>query len=366
MGWLTYDLTGSAFLLGAVNGFRALPLLVLGPFGGVAADRVDRKRLMLATQAGLFLVSFGFANLVVSGHVRVWHLFVFTMLTGLGWSFNMPVRQSVVPNLVPPEDLMNAVALNSAGFNATRIFGPMVGGILIAQFGAGQNFYIQAAAYLGVALMVLPIRIPAAPRAASTSVLANLKEGAAFVWRHPTLRTQMSLALVPVVIALPYITLMPVVAEDVLHRGAGGLGLLMAAPGVGAVAGTLLIASLGDVHYKGRLLFACVFAMGTLLVLFSFSHVLVLSLGLLVLIGAVQMGYMTTNMTLIQLAAPDELRGRVLGVYMLNQGLLPLGSLLAGTIAAAFGVMNAILSMGVAVALLALAFASRARSLHGL
>jgi MFS family permease len=244
IGWLTYTLTGSPFLLGLVNGLRALPLLLLGPFGGVAADRLDRKRLMLTTQLFLMTVTAIFATIIFTGPAHVWNIVVFSLLTGVAWAFNMPVRQSVVPNLVPRSALMNAMALNSAGFNLTRVVGPSLAGLLIAAVGIAGNFYLQALAYVGVASMVWMMHIP--PRTTApqeVSVRQHLAEGARFVWRHPTLRMQMALALVPVVIGLPYISLMPIFAKDVLHVGPGGFGLLMAAPGLGAVLGTLSIAS---------------------------------------------------------------------------------------------------------------------------
>jgi predicted MFS family arabinose efflux permease len=321
---------------------------------------------MLTTQAGNVVLATAFATLIVTGHLEVWHIFAFTALAGVGWAFNMPVRQSVVPNLVPRSDLMNALALNAAGFNASRIIGPTVAGLMIATLGAGENFYLQAAAYLGVTIMVVQVNIPAARRATKHSVLANLAEGARFIWTHPTLRSQMILALVPTVVALPYNALLPIFASDVLGVGPEGFGLLSAAPGVGAVIGTLTVASLTSSKRRGLLLVGTVIALGLLLVLFSFSRSFVLSLAELVVIGAAQMVYMTTNQTLIQLATPDELRGRVMGVYMLNQGLLPLGSLLAGALASLFGAPTAVLMMGSAVALLALAFTARAHDLRAL
>jgi predicted MFS family arabinose efflux permease len=259
---------------------------------------------------------------------------------------------------------MNAMALNSAGFNVTRIVGPSVAGLLIAKVGAGENFYMQAVAYGGVALMVAQLNIPTMKRSNDVSVVDNLREGASYVWRHATLRTQMTLALVPVVIALPYTALMPIFAREVLHRGPGGFGLLMSAPGIGAVLGTLTIASLSGVQRKGRLLLGAVFALGLSLIAFSFSRHFIVSLLLLIVIGACQMVYMTTNQTLLQLTAPDELRGRVMGIYMLNQGLLPLGSLFAGSIAGVVGAPAAVLVMGVIVSSLALLFAWRAPSLR--
>ena len=366
LGWLVYDLTGSAFLLGLINGLRSVPLLVLGPFGGVAADRFDRKRLMLLTQIGLGLSAAIFATVIVTGHVEVWHVALFAIVSGVGWAFNMPVRQSIVPNLVPRSDLMNAMALNSAGFNITRIAGPALAGLMIAEVGPGENFYIQAAAYAAVTFLVLQLRLPEIPRGPNRSVMGGLRDGASFVWTHPTLRTQMTLALVPVVIALPYISLMPVFAEDVLDVGPGGFGLLMAAPGIGAVLATLTIASLGNVEHKGRLLLVAVFTLGASLVLFSLSRYFVLSLAILVLVGGTQMLYMTTNQTVLQLTTPDEYRGRVMGIYMLNQGLLPLGSLFAGTVADLFSAPLAVFIMGMLVCTLAALFALRSPTIRGL
>jgi MFS family permease len=232
LGWLVYEMTGSGVALGLVNGFRAIPLLFLGPFGGVAADRVERKRLMLATQFFLAATAAIVGTMIIAGQLQLWHLFAFSLLTGVAWAFNMPVRQSVVPNLVPERHLMNALALNSAGFNITRIAGPSLAGLLISELGPAENFYIQAIAYLCVSLSVAQVAIPRLQNATRAgSVGQNLAEGARFVWNHGTLRLQMMLALVPVIIALPYSSLMPIFARDVLHRGAGGFGLMMAAPG---------------------------------------------------------------------------------------------------------------------------------------
>ena len=367
LGWLAYALTGPGVMLGAVNGARSIPLLFFGPFAGVAADRFDRRTLMLVTQGINVVACAAFATVIVTGHLQVWHLFAVTIVTGIAWAFNMPVRQSVIPSLLPREDLMNAVARSAAAFNASRIVGPTIAGLMIAAIGPGENFYLQAAAYFVVALMIVQMRIPPVARASkSVSVLGNLREGAVFIWRHPTLRTQMILALAPVVIGLPYVSLMPIFASDVLQVGPEGFGLLMSAPGIGAVIGTLTLASLGNVQRKGLVLLGAILALGASLMLFSLSRWFPLSFLLLMVTGAVQMVYFTTNQTVIQLTAPEELRGRVLGVYMLNQGLLPLGSLFAGALADLFGAPAAVLLMGGFVAFLALAFAIRSPALRGM
>lgn len=366
LGWLAYDMTGSGAILGAVNGLRSLPLLFLGPFGGVAADRFDKKRLMFSTQMFLMVTAAIFATLIISGRLEVWHIFVFSILTGIGWAFNMPVRQSIVPNVVPRADMMNAMALNSAGFNVTRIVGPAMAGLMIAKIGAGENFYIQAAAYLGVAFMVMQLRLPEIPRSNRGSVRASLVEGARYVAKHPTLRMQMALALVPVVIALPYTALLPILAKDTLGKGAGGFGILMSAPGLGAVVATLVLASLSNVRRKGLLLLGAVFTLGISLILVSLSRSFILTTGLLVIVGAAQMAYMTTNQTVLQLSTPDEYRGRVMGIYMLNQGLLPFGSLFAGVMADVFTAPTAIAVMGATVAALAVLFFVRSSNIRDL
>ena len=154
LGWLVYDLTGNSMLLGSLNGLRALPFLVTGPMAGVAADRMDRKRLLLHTQWVLIVTAVLMGALVSSGLLHVWHVFVFTLITGIAWTFTEPVRQSMIPSLVPKEDLANAIALNSGGFNLMKIIGPALGGLMIALFGAGGNFFVQAVAYSGVLLMI--------------------------------------------------------------------------------------------------------------------------------------------------------------------------------------------------------------------
>ena len=366
LGWLAYDMTGSGFLLGAINGFRALPLLFLGPFGGVAADRFDRKRLMFITQTFLMLTALGMGLIIAVGELKVWHLFAFTLMTGVAWAFNMPVRQSVIPNLVPKADLMNAMALNSAGFNLTRIVGPTAAGVLIAELGPADNFFLQAGAYFVVALSVLKLTIPDARRSNTASVRENLAEGARYVLGNQTMRTLMLLALVPVVVALPYFTIMPIFAQDVLGKGEVGFGLLLSAPGIGAVIGTLTIASLSGIERKGPLLLGAVFALGIMLILFSLSRSFWLSFGLLIIIGAVQMTYMTTNQTLLQLIIPDELRGRVMGIYMLNQGLLPFGALFAGGLSDVIGAPGAVTTMGAITSFMAVVFFFKAKGLRSL
>lgn len=346
LGWLVYSMTGSSVMLGMVNGMRAFPFLIAGPFAGVVADRVDRRNLMLATQLFLVVVTVAMGIVIAMGALEVWHLFAFTLCTGIAWSFNQPVRQAVVANVVPREALTNAIGLNSAGFNLTRVIGPTVAGILIVWFGAAGNFFIQGLAYLGVCGMILATRLPASPVAArKSSMAANMMEGGRWVWRQRQVRTLMVLGLVPVLFALPYTSLMPVFAEDVLHVGPAGLGLLLSASGIGALAGALGVA-MRRPGKRGRFQLATLAGLGVGLVLFSQTRSMLLAVICLALTGACQQSYMATNQTLLQVLIPDELRGRVMSIWMLNQGLLPLGSLFAGIFAHAVGAPITVAVMG--------------------
>lgn len=354
LGWLLYDLTGNSMLLGALNGLRALPFLVTGPLAGVAADRMDRRRLLLRTQWILIITALLMGALVASPFLHVWHIFLFTLITGVAWTITEPVRMSMIPSVVPKENLANAVALNSGGFNLMKVIGPALGGALIAWFGPAENFYVQAIAYSGVLAMVYWMHIP--PHHAKSkrrSALVNLKEGFAYVWSTPAVLALMTLAYVPRIFAVPYQTLMPVFQKDVLQTGPEGLGLLMAAPGVGAVIAVLTLASLGSrIQRQGLLLVGSIVVLGALLVIFSQITWFPLALFMLVLVGIFQMFFLASTATMLQMIVPDELRGRVLSLYMLDRGFMPLGALFAGTTAHFIGAPLTVALMGAIVIIL--------------
>jgi MFS family permease len=364
VGWLVWELTKNEFLLGSINGFRALPLLLLAPVGGVLADRVNRKWLLQSTGVLAFVSSATITLIIIADQLEVWHLFAFTMLTGVVWAFNNPVRQSIVPNLVPKHELMNALALQSAGFNITRILGPTLAGLILSQIGRAENFGLQTLAYVGVFLMVLPMVVPAATRAATASVRENLSEGMKYVWAHKTLRTQLFLALVPPVLAFPYMALMPVFATDVYGREATAFGIMGSAVGLGAVIGTLTLATLSNVERRGMLMMFAILLLGVSLVAFSQTKSFELALVFLALTGVAQMVFMTTNQTIVQMTVPDELRGRVMGIYMLSLGMMPLGGLVGGIMAEATSAPTTILVLGILVCVIAVGFMAKAKSLR--
>jgi MFS family permease len=364
VGWLVWEMTQSAFLLGSINGFRALPLLLLAPVVGVAADRVNRKWLLQSTAVLAFFSSAAMAVIIFAEVLEVWHLFLFTLITGVVWAFNNPVRQSIVPNLVPKFDLMNALALQSAGFNITRILGPALAGVILAHVGGAENFGLQTLAYVGVFMMVVPMVVPAATRAASASIRENLGEGLKYVWSHKTLRTQLTLAFVPTILAFPYMALMPIFATDVYGKAASAFGIMGSAVGVGAVLGTLTLATLSNVERRGMVMMGAILLLGVSLVAFSQARSFELALFLLAVTGAAQMVYLTTNQTILQLIVPDELRGRVMGIYMLSQGMMPLGGLLGGALAEATSAPTAVALLGTLVCVMALLFMFRAKELR--
>jgi predicted MFS family arabinose efflux permease len=268
----------------------------------------------------------------------------------------------MVPTLVPKEDLMNAVALNSAAFNMTKIVGPSIGGVLIVVFGAGGNFFVQSAAYIGVLISLYWMTAP--PRsieARRSSALANLKEGMSYVWHNPAVFALMTSALIPRIIAMPYQALMPVFQKDVLKVGPEGLGLLLAAPGLGASLAGFALATLSSrLERQGWVLIISLIALGTGLNLFAWTVSFPLALVVLVALGACQVVYMATTNTMLQVIVPDHLRGRVMSIYMLDRGLMPIGSMTAGIGAHWIGAPATVSFMGLAVVVLAVLLAWRA------
>lgn len=348
LNWLVYTMTGSAVQLGILNGLRALPSLLSGLPGGVAADRLDRKQLMLGTQWILLILYLALGLLIVVDWVAVWHLMVFTLVSGLVWTFNQPVRQAVLPTLVPKEDLLNAVALQSSGFNLMRVVGPAAGGLLIAWIGAGGAILGEAAAWGVVLVLTAMMRVPPTPPRAgrTTSIAQDLCEGIRYIVRSPDVRGLIVMALLPFVLIMPYMTLLTVFARDIFHMDAAGLGLLMSVSGIGALAATLGVATLGAYRGKGNLLFGCAVAMSVTLVGFALSPWLPFSYLMLVIVSGTSMAYMTLSNTMVNMIVPNEFRGRVMSVYMLDRGLMPLGSLAAGMLAALWGAPFALAVMG--------------------
>ncbi|MFC1963137.1 MFS transporter [Chloroflexota bacterium] len=351
-GWLVYDLTGSSLALGWVSFAFGIPVMLLSPLGGTITDRVDKRNLLITTQILAGITNLVIAVLISVGAIEVWHLIVSATLTGVLFAFNTPGRQSMIPELVEREQLMNAIALSIGAMNLTRIFAPALSGILVAIIGIDWVYYITVA-FFGISAVLL-FAIPPmgkTPRDATSTIKSEILQGFSYVRNSPVLLSLLALAFIPIVFGMPYQMLMPAFAVDVLDVGASGLGFLMAAIGVGALIGSLSIASLGNFRHKGLLLYGALIVFGAFLVGFAGSNNYYLSVFLLLGIGAASTSYMATNNTMIHLNVTDDMRGRIMGIYMITIGLFPLGVLPISAIAEVIGVQ---LAVGVSGAFLVL------------
>jgi MFS family permease len=337
--WLVYRLTGSSLLLGTVAFASQIPVFLLSPIGGMAADRWNRRKVVIATQTASMFLAFALAYLTLSGKVRVWQVIVLAALMGVVNAFDIPARQAFLVDMVGREDLMNAIALNSSMFNGARIIGPSIAGILVASIGEGWCFFSNAVSYIAVITGLLMMNVKD-HRAGEhrVSPLEHIAEGFRFVSHTAPIRLILLLLGLVSFVAMPYSVLMPVFAAQILHGNARTLGVLMGATGVGALSGALTMASRETVRGLGRWVWRACAAFGTSLILFSISRWYLLSVLLLVPVGYSMMVQMSSSNTLIQAMVPDRLRGRTMAVYsMMFMGMAPLGALFAGAMADRIG-----------------------------
>ncbi len=335
-GWLVYQLTGSKALLGLVAAAASAPMLFFATWGGWVADRYPKRTVIVVTQTCSMVLSLTMAALVWSKVVQPWHIIVLAILGGITMAFDMPARQSFVIEMTSREDLMNAISLNSSAFNCARIIGPSIAGFLMAQVGIAH---------------VLPARWPqlhrrhcraphdAAPETARrsrvmSSAIGQALEGFRYVWGHRRVLTILSLFAVVGIFGWSYSVLMPAFAHDVLHLGANGYGLLMAGSGVGALAAALTVASAGHILPTRIMALGGIGIFSAALALFAFTRNLYLGTVLLAIVGFGIVLYFSTSNTVLQSIVPDEMRGRVMGIWtLIFGGMIPLGSLQAGLMA---------------------------------
>ncbi len=353
--WLVYRLTGSSLLLGSVGFASQFPVFLVAPLGGMAADRLNRQRVVIGTQVASMVLAFILAALTLTHTVRVWHIFVLAALLGVVNAFDIPGRQSFLVDMVGKEDLMNAIALNSSMFNGARIIGPAIAGILVAKIGEGWCFFLNGVSYIAVIIGLFMVRVQLIPFRGTVSPLAHIIEGFRFVRSTTPIRAILLLLGLVSLVAMPYTVLMPIFADRILHGGARALGILMGATGVGALMGALTLAARTGVHGLGRwVAFSCG-GFGVSLILFCFSRGLWLSTALLLPVGFFMMLQMSSSNTLIQAMVPDELRGRVMAVYsMMFMGMAPFGAFFAGALADRVGApvtvaMGAVAAIGGAI-----------------
>jgi MFS family permease len=333
--WLVFRLTGSAALLGVTSFATLAPVFLFATLGGILADRVDRRRILIATQSISMVLPLTLAALTLTGHVRVWHVFVLATCLGIVNAFDIPARQSFVVEMVGREDLSNAIALNSSMVNGARVVGPAVAGLLVAAVGEGWCFLINGISYVAVIAGLVMMTVPARKRpVARRSAWRETVEGFQFATRTTPIRALLTLLGLLSFAGMPYSVLMPVFAESILGAGPRGLGLLMGASGLGALGGALALLSRRGVRGLGRWVAVSAAAFGVALIGFSFSRTFWLSALLLIPVGAAMMVEMAASNTLLQAMVPDNLRGRVMALYsMMFMGMAPFGALFAGWMA---------------------------------
>ncbi len=336
--WLVYRLTGSPFLLGLVGFVAQAPVLAFGLVGGLAADRWPRQRVLMLTQTLALLQAGALAGLTLSGHITVGWILALAAVLGIINALDMPVRQAFVADLVPRSDLPSAIGLNSSAFNAARIVGPSFAGFLVATAGEGLCFLLNALSFLAVIACLLALRITPKPTATHARAAVLLAEGLRYARRTPHVRALLGLIALLSLTAMPYAVLLPVYAGEILKVGPDGLGALMAATGIGALAGALQIARRRTVRGLGTSIAKAAAFFGFSLLALAASTTFWISLAVLVAVGYGMINGMAGANTLLQSLVPDNLRGRVMSLYTLVfLGVAPIGSLLAGAVAARFG-----------------------------
>jgi MFS family permease len=367
-GYLAYELSGSATALGLMGLAWGVPMLTLSLVGGVIADRFPRLAILTVTQTAVGLGALTNAVLILTGTIQFWHLFAVALLQGTAFAFNMPARQALVADLVGQEDLTNAIALNNANMNLSRVLGPALAGVLIATpaIGVGGVFAIMAGAYVIVILTILQVkggrtRVGASRR----SGLEQLLEGLRYIRGSRALLMLLTLGFVPMLLGMHYQMLMPVFALGLFKVGPTGLGMLSTAAGLGALVGSMGIAALGDYPHKTRLQTALGIGFGLSLLGFALAPNLTVAALALPIVGATSAAYGSLNNTLVMQATPREFYGRVMSVYMMTFSLMPLASVPVARLADEIGprptlaVSGALLAYIVAV----VAFGGRSGSL---
>ena len=348
--WIIYELTGSALYLGVLGGVQAAGTLSVVLIGGVIADRVDRRVLLLMTQGSMTATVAGLLVLAQIDQLAAWHLLVASAVIGVAQGIDQPARTSLIPALIPDRrQLMNALALGSSVWQGTRIFGPAVGGIILEISGVTWTFGLVALGFVAGTLLLLLLQVPPVIERRRESFVRELVEGLAFIRSRQLFFNLIALTFIDSFFGTAYIYVMPIFAKDILGLGASGMGMLMSASAAGALLGTLGAAFVIRGRWPVPLLLGGAGAFGALTVVFAVSNLLPLSLAVLFLSGAFNSVSMITNQTILQAAVPEELRGRVMGVFSLTYSLIPLGGLQVGIVTDYLGAQAAVAIGGVVV-----------------
>jgi MFS family permease len=346
--WLVLELTNSPFKLGLLSTLQFAPMLFLAIVAGALTDRLPKRRLIIGTQVALLLQAFTLSALVWTGQVRYWHLAVLATLLGLVNTVDMPARQSFIAEMVSRESLMNAIALNSAVFNAARVVGPAVAGLLVARYGVALAFLLNGLSFVAVVAALLRIRAEGASRPREGATMGgDIREGVAYALRTPRVALILALLLPVSLFVMNFNVLVPLLARDVLHEEAHGFGLLMASLGTGSLLGAVGLALAGRARPRLRIIFVAAVVTTAATAAMTPVRSFHLAAAVLFVIGCSSIVFMTSCNTMLQMTVPDALRGRMMSLYtMVFAGVTPFGSLLIGTVAEHLGVPTAFLTAG--------------------
>jgi MFS family permease len=351
-GWLVLQLTNSAFWLGVVGFSSSIPILLFALIGGVIADHVNKRRLLMVTQSAMMAFAFIMAGLAYFQIINVQEIMLLALGTGIAMSLNTPSYQALVPQLVPREDLTNAIAINSAQFNMSRVIGPTLGGFAMALVGVSGNFFLNGLSFLAVLVALTRIRYAEPPVPREGRLWEKMTQGFVYVFRHPEMSSLVLLVGIGSLLAIPYLTFVPYFARDVLGTDEPGLGLLMACSGSGAFLGAITIAWLVGLRRRGRFVVRSSAGFFAAIIAFTFSRNFYLSGFLLMLAGYCMIITAATINSLLQHLAEDHMRGRVMSIYSTAfLGLPPIGCLIAGSLSHLFSAPHVIAGMS-ALALL--------------
>lgn len=349
INWLLYEMTGSPLQLGINGIFRAVPAIGLGLISGTFADRYDRRRLLMATQLLSGLLALCLASLDHSGFIQVWHIYAFTFLSAAVNSLDNPARQALFPSLIPRSVLPNAVALNSLLWKGAALIGPSLGGIAISLMGTSGAFYANAASYAFVVYALMLMRAPSSSKERNGHFMTEVTAGFAYVFSQRVILGVMVMEAVSSIFGLDH-AMLTIFASDILRAGASGFGFLISARGLGAVLGSSLLIGTGQSVHQGRILFISAILYGLGFALFGISPSMLISLPLLMFVGATDTIWAATRNTILQLQTPESLRGRVMGVFGLsNRGLHPLGQMETGLVVPIVGARGATVIGGLLV-----------------
>ena len=359
VGWLAYEVTESAFWTSLALGLDALPILLVGPLGGLLVDNFDRRKLLVFIFGYQVAVTSMFAGIVLTGNLEAWHIFAFIFFMGMSWVISDPARISLIPNIVPKENLINAFALNSMAFSVTRLAAPALGGVLIAFTGPGITLVLEAVLQACAVAVAVHLNVTRSrPRELRLpTVFPELREGVRYVLREPVLVGLFALTVMPSLLVMPSIQgLMPVYAAEVFHVEARGLGLLLSAVGAGSTLGTFVLATKGDIGSKGIVILVSITFVALATAAFSINTVFHIAYLNLMIISGAMMTFFSVSNAVIQSVVADEYRGRVAGLYILTWGVSPFGSLAAGFLAEHLGAPHATqIASGTMLLMLALA-----------